>query len=505
MPLLLLLATACRPAQEPSPTCGGDQGLWFGQLYSHPDARSASGVGEQPPILLVHNAHGHTYGFTRSAYVEHLESGTWAQAKEATYQGHRREILWLASEAERYGARLSFQLNGEYARDARLSGDDHLAALAERGHTFGAHFHPSALGAWDDGPSDPEADGFWARFSGEDVTADLITATWESHLTEIEAALGAPVHRVDDATPLDDPLVRNQALRLMDAYDVTLFASGEEMVDTPWAQLPLTPFRPNRPDTLTWDPTAPWVALPSHPQIGRTQTSGEHLVLSTPAQLKRRFLQLWLERLYARAVDAPALPWSFGTMTHPDTNALYREDVTELYAWLGGISQQCDPWGEVGLEPVTDATLLDRFEDWEDAHPDAVTLDLDDGAPYPYGLEGLALALVDTEYVAPLPELLDAGAWAWQLARRGAERTQDADGPQLAVGALGGPLWVLWAPEPVTIDLSPWLSGPALAHDGLTGEIVPVDPSALRVDVVPRVIEAADAPIDALAPIPGSE
>ena len=100
------------------------------------DDDDATGVpGPYPPIYIVVNAHGHNYGYTSA--VQKISTNN------SQYEAHRAEVLWLADETAAYGARMSFQLNGEYARDARLAGDSQeIVDLGTAGHAIGGvHYH----------------------------------------------------------------------------------------------------------------------------------------------------------------------------------------------------------------------------------------------------------------------------------------------------------------------------------------------------------------------------
>ncbi|HJO06464.1 MAG TPA: hypothetical protein QGG37_03890, partial [Chloroflexota bacterium] len=252
------------------------------------------------PIYITVNAHGHNYGIPRTVYQGFVEDGNlegWFKLKRRRYQHHRDEIMWLAEETERVGARMSYQLNGEYARDARVlmssgTSDDtgHLHDLIDRGHAMSAHFHPYVLS---------ESDEFWEDIGSRTMTTTLMDQLWASHLDAIEATLGFGVVRVDPAHNRDTDELAAHFLKLINEYGLQIENMGESFSNTHWVQRPWNVFRRDLKTELMEDLDGPMVTVHSYPQVGQATPQGRHVVITTVPQLKRRFIDIYLQWLYA--------------------------------------------------------------------------------------------------------------------------------------------------------------------------------------------------------------
>lgn len=244
--------------------------------------------------------------------------------KAQRYQAHRAEVIWLRDITESFGAKMSFQLNGEYARDARIAGDaEHVAELPGRGQSVGTHFHRCVF---------TEMDEYWRPYTQQEATAELQSQTWADHIGEVEAALGAEILRVDGATASQEQL--DIADTLLVDYGVGLAAGGEALTYTDWAIPPWNPFRRAFGTRTSEDPAAPVVALGGYSQIGLAMPMGLDAMLTTVPQLERHFLMLLAEwREHERRGDPPKI-WHFAFMTHPDRNAAYHDEVVEFLEFL---------------------------------------------------------------------------------------------------------------------------------------------------------------------------
>ena len=90
------------------------------EAHSQAGAQRSPGDPLQPSILVVLNSHSHSYG------LEEELRGTpefWTR-KATRYETHKEEVLWLDGLADSLGFRMSYQLNGEYLRDAREAWGD---------------------------------------------------------------------------------------------------------------------------------------------------------------------------------------------------------------------------------------------------------------------------------------------------------------------------------------------------------------------------------------------
>ncbi len=494
---LTLALAACGAAPTSSGSTGGStagSSTASTGAASTGDASSSSGTTggagpTYPPIHILFNAHGHNYGFPQGADT----APNFAQLKAQRYQAHRTEVIWLRDTAESVGARMSFQLNGEYARDARLAGDAaHIAELPARGHSVGTHFHEYVFSG---------SNEFWTPYTPNDATFDLVQQTWHDHITEVEMALGAPLLRVDGATIASDPNSDAWMEDLRDQFDVRIEAGGEPLSYTEWAIPPWNPYRRKRGTPLSQDPTSPLLALGGYPQIGLPQPQGLHALVTTVPQLERHFLMLLAEwREHERLGDTPRI-WSIAFMSHPDQNAAYHHEVSELMAFTREYVDMVTPRGTPVAEFSSDTQLRETYLAWEAEHPGLSSFDFDwaahlagDLQPYPYTLEGVTLGLKDCEVTGPaLTTWADQGVVAYPMARREIVRgAPDAEGrtPVLSVGDLGAPVYLLWsdAGAAVTIDFSSAEAGMLYVKDGRTGEVTQAQASALAVPEQPIVV-----------------
>ena len=451
-----------------------------------------------PPIYITINAHGHNYGFPErmmDGFVSDGDLEGWYDTKRNRYETQRAEIMWLAEETERIGARMSYQLNGEYARDARILNDDvdHLLDLVDRGHSMSAHFHPYVFTGENE---------YWENVTNQTMTEELMANLWASHLDEIEETIGFGVSRADAAHDRDNAELQNYFNQLREDYGLTVENVGESFSGTHWAHRPWNVFRRDVDTELLEDLDGPVLAVHSYPQVGREAPQGLHTVISTVPQLKRRFIDVYFQWLYAQKTGQTPRVWTFGLMTHPDSNRNYQDEMLDIMNWLAEWTDAQSPWGGPVAEFTTDYDLAETFEQWEADYPgtssfsfDLEAYDRGEDVPYPYDLEGMVLGTHDGEFVGTLTDWEDDGVIVVELVHRNVER-----GPEQPNGAvettvldLGLPLYVLWTHgDPVTIDFSNTESGTLYVQDGMTGEITGVDASEIEVSEVPIVVSSTD-------------
>lgn len=452
-----------------------------------------------PPIYITINAHGHNYGFSEQNYREYVAAGDldgWYAQKAHRYGVQQTEILWLAEATERVGARMSYQLNGEYARDALyLHGDGdggdtaHLRDLVARGHTMSAHFHPFRFSGENE---------YWENIGRLDMTTALMDDIWSSHMDAIELAVGSPVLRADPAHDRDTPALLAHFNQLLLDYDLSVENVGEDFTRTHWGHRPLTVFRRDLDTALSEDLSGPILSVHSYPQVGTDAPQGLHVAITTVPQLKRRFMDIYAQWLYSQKTGQTPRIWTFGIMTHPDSNSRYHDEMTEMLDWLSGWTQTDSPWGGPVAEFTTDYGLGETFEAWEAEYPGASSFSFDlesyeDGVDvaYPYDLEGMVLATRDAEFVSLMNQFSDQGVSGVELVYRDVHRSEPAANGAVVttVGDLGSPIYVLWSDaEDVTIDFAGVESGALYAADGVSGEVSEVSASTVTVGEVPVVV-----------------
>jgi len=477
-------------------------------LYGDSDADAGTvGAVRHAPIYITVNAHGHNYGIPRAVYQAFVSDDNldgWFELKRQRYQNHRAAIMWLAEETERINARMSFQLNGEYVRDAftimaNAGGDDtkHLHDLVALGHAMSTHFHPFVLS---------DSDEFWEDVSDRVMTMTLMDRLWADHLGPIETALGFPVIRADPAHDRNTGELMAHFNTLLRRYNLSVENVGESFSRTHWAHRPWNTFRRDISTELTEDLNGPMVAVQSYPQVGRETPQGRHVVISTVPQLKRRFMDITMQWLYSQAMGQTPRIWTFGIMTHPDSNARYEDEILDLLEWLAEMTTTESPFGGPVAEFVTDTELAGLHETWEDEYPgasafsfDMEAYEADQNVPYPYDLEGMVLATHDAEFTSFIDTWEDADVMAVALVHRHVERSSPHQNGAVTttIGNLKEALYVLWTPgDPVMIDMSAEV-GPSLFRcDGITGAVEAIDSAAVTVTSLPQVVSITDAYFD---------
>mgnify|MGYP006902771497 CR=1 FL=1 len=448
------------------------------------DDDDATGVpGPYPPIYIVVNAHGHNYGYTSA--VQKISTNN------SQYEAHRAEVLWLADETAAYGARMSFQLNGEYARDARLAGHtQEILDLEAAGHAIaGVHYHSYYFTG---------ANEYWASFSAGSPEADAngwVEQAFDDHVGEVELLVGRSVDRIDPASG-----TKAETEALMDAHGVPIAPGGEVFSYTDWNMKPWTPFRAAPGTYLQHDATGPRVGLASIGQLGQSSAEGLHAINASVPQLKRHFLMVLSEwREHERNGEPPQI-WTFGVMTHPDKNNKYRAEVTELLAFFNSFTAEVTDRGNPVAQFATDVEVAAVYEAWEGANPDGERLDFNwlehregNTQPFPYLMEGVVNGLLHCELDEATPELdLGGDVRAFKLWKRDqALGPPDAEGRRglVNIGDLLHAVYLLWSDgDDAVVDLSSETSGTVYVMNGITGATSTADVSAVTVPGTPVIV-----------------
>lgn len=457
-------------------------------------------TGTKHPIYVMFKAHGHNYGF--NAPME--DPAQWMLIKKNKYGERKAEVEWLRDEAEAYGMKMSFQLNGEYCRDARvLMQDDtsHIRELVTRGHSVGTHFHPYAFTGENE---------FWMHYDNNEVTPEVMESIWRTQIDEVALALGGSFRRIDPAGPRSTDELQALFQELILEYGFDILPAGEVFTYTEWEHKPWTPFRQLHPTPLIEDPEGDWVGVTSIGQIGLVIPQGKHATSLGVGQIKRRFMMAYAQWLHMRLSGGPERIFQFGMMTHPDQNADYRDQVTELMRFFGEeVSSWKGPDGGPVVALVTDEELVDAFYEWEEENPGTSSFSFDyeahsegEAQPYPYALEGITVGLKDAEMEGKVEALSTDEVQVFGLRYREIFRqpqpTQEPPERITGIGDLTEAVYLVTSVNATTVDLSSLLNGTVYVKAGDTGVVTSADPAAIEVGVVPVLVSVTNAMFEAL-------
>jgi len=441
---------------------------------------------EHLPIQFVFNTHGHSFQLDEPAAFD----TDWYDSLDGRYSRQREQFDWLIDEAESRGGRMSMQLNGEYARHARLAGDAaHVNDADAAGHAMGAHFHTDYFTG---------AHEFWDELVGDEQTPAGLAEVWSTHLEEIELLLGHEPTRIDAAVPLQTHNDWRSYEYELARADACAVGAGETFAGVlEYNHNPFTPYRRAAFSEHIEDFDGLTLAIPSYPQVGIDAPRGAHRLFTTVPQLQRQFLMILANRHYEQSIDAPVRVWTMGVMTHLDSNGGAQDDVRSWLDFLTDIYRDTtDDDGSRSVEWTTDEELIATFEAWEADHPDESAFDFDvhaheagDAQPYPYALEPLARALVGADYAEELD--LGPGVVAWRLEHRelwvdGYDRFGN---PNLVLDPTTGDLILAWSTfGDRSADVRATFGGPLHVLDAATGGITSGWASAIPVGTAPVLI-----------------
>ncbi len=477
-----LLCSACGPAGGTDPD---------------PDPDPGTGNETEHPIYVVFAAHGHNYGFV----TPHAAPAQWMMAKQTKYLQRKTEVEWLRDESEDYGIKMSFQLNGEYCRDARVLMSDgatddtaHIQDLVSRGHSVGTHFHPYAYSG---------ANEFWQPYDNNEVTPEVMEDIWRSHIDEVQLALGGPFRRIDPAGPRNTPELEDKFAELMSEFAFDVAPVGEVFTYTDWEHKPWSPFRQRFPAPLLEDPAGQWVGVTSIGQVGLVVPQGKHALTLGVDQIKRRFMMVYAQWMRQKLTGGPEEVLQFGMMTHPDQNLDYRDVVGELMRFFGEeVSTWTGPGGQPVIQFATDEEVVDAYYSWEEEHPGDSSFSFDYDAhlagspqPYPYDLPGITLGLRDAEFGEVLNDGSSDGMRVFSFRYREVFREANPVGELASsitgVGDLLEAVYLVVADEPAVVDLSSLISGTVFVKAGDTGEVTTSETTSVDVGPVPVLVSSS--------------
>ena len=445
-----------------------------------------------PPIYIQIQSHGHTYGIKTS-------SGDFTATKLEKYTTHKDEILWLASETEKYSAKMSYQLNGEYSQDAVFYNESaHIETIHNSGHHIGGvHYHRYTLGE----------DRFWEEFTS-DEDAEKGDIAFDDHVGKTNDLLnlfGEKVIRVDPAVgDLDNSLSK------FNEYDISILPGGEAFSYSKWNIKPWNPFNKMDGTKLSEDLTSDRVSIMSYGQVGKDAPAGIHAVYASVEQLKRHFLMQLAEWREHERLGDKAKIWSFGIMTHPDQNADHRDHMTDMIMFLSEYVTSTTENGTPIAKFVTDKELAEILTNWKSQFPGRSSFDFDwenhrkfeageagaTAEEYPYKLEGITEGLFGSDFDSEIKTFNDSKVKIFKFKYLDSQLGPMNNKYQRGIAVCDEqpiPIFMAWsdAGEGVTIDFSSETNSTNLfIKNGETGEYSVALASNLTITETPILFSA---------------
>ena len=368
------------------------------------------------PIYITFHGHGHSFS-------DMLPSA------EDEYERHRLEVNWLRETANKYGAKVSLQVNGEYAEWCISKGQQNeLQAYIDDGHTIGVHFHTAKR----------EGELEWNSVRMNQLTPEFLSQQWQDHYEWVQKTVpGYKVIRLDPQDPdydkpQRDELMRRLGIKMMAAPEehITGFADHYKIGHHVW-----NPFRPKATKFIEEDLSTPYINIPFLPQTGRAVTAGRHAGLKmTVPHVKRRIFMIYLEWLYQERNNLPDKVWTFGWLTHPGQSSKYHHEVEELWRWMNDtFINKKSPRGNNIMVYANDEEVLQEYENWEKENPNTSSFSFVEGDPYPYSTPAMQTVFDMAEYDYEITDWNDKGIHCHHL-------TRNTDSGKSA----GSEVWVFW-------------------------------------------------------------
>lgn len=369
------------------------------------------------PIYITFHSHGHSFN-------DRLPD------PEDEYERHRAEVNWLRETANKYGAKVNFQVNGEYAEWCIHKGhQSEILACIEDGHTIGIHFHTAKR----------NGNLKWNSVPFNQLTPEYLSQQWEDHYEWVKKIIpGHPVVRLDPQDPDYDNMQRDE---LMKQLGIKMMAAPEEHIMGYMDHYKIghhvwNPFRPGAGKFIEEDLSTPYIVIPFLPQIGRGVTSGRHAGLKmTLPHLKRRVLMIYLEWLYQERNNLPDKVWTFGWATHPDQNSRYHGEIEAMWRWMNeNFINKRSARGSTVMVYASDEQVLEEYEKWEKENPEKSSFSFREGDSYPYSIPAMQTAFDMAEYDYEISDWKNQGIHCHHLTRNVVDDKT----------ASGVEVWVFW-------------------------------------------------------------
>lgn len=420
---------------------------------------SSKSAQSRRPIYLTFSMHGHSFNDRLPDPGEE-------------YQRHRIEINWLRKTANKYGAKLSFQMNGEYAEWCIHKGhQDEISAFIRDGHTISVHFHGAKR----------SAELEWNSVSYQEMTHEYIARQWQDHYEWVQKAVPEyKVIRMDAGGWGDlfiDELIRRMEIKMLCAPEDHItgynhYKFGHHV----W-----NPYRPKAGTFIEEDLSTPYIYFPMLPQLGRAVAAGRHAGLKmTVPHVKRRILMIYLEWLHQEQNNLPDKVWTFGWVSHPGQNSKYHHEVEEMWQWVNEtFINKKSARGNVIMEYASDEDVYREYLKWENENPGMSSFSWKKGDPYPYSIPAMQTAFDMAEYDYEISDWENLGVNCHHLTRNVVDDKT----------ASGVEVWVLWKDFGETTIDAQYMLGKQVQVKGIEGNTSIVSAANLTVGENPIFVE----------------
>ncbi len=439
-------------------------------------------------ILLIHQSNiqpSHPINIIFNVHIEPMGENH-GEVDLPKYYKRRAEVLWLLDIADKYGAKLSLQSNGEYMEYCIEQGHEKdIGEYLLKGHHVGTHAHPY----YRQGPHD------WVRISQNSWNDyDTCKRIWKDNKTFVDSVIklaGFNPEQINKSMTAQAPLDFALFDSLMEEFDFYIEGGGrDELMFLYFGHDVWNPWRPGKDGALSEDlSNTQFLCIPHTSQIGEAKIHGgggvQKWIDNRVPALKKRFLMVYLEWLYHERNNLPPKVWVWGWNTHSYCNALHHDEIEDILSWLNeNFIGKKSPKGNIIARYATFTDVRDEFLEWEKENPGVSSFHYKEGDPYPYHYEAMALKLWNKEQGQE--SFYDTKITKWEKEGINCYKLTYRPHPDSSVR----PLYLIWKDSGETyIDFSSELSGDLILTDPVTGDTSITQSNNLHIAEDPIMVE----------------
>jgi len=377
------------------------------------DNSGGSGPPGQPAINLIFDMH-----------ADPIPDLPWPE-KVRYYNMQVDNGRWVLDRIETLDVKVSFLSCGQFMEFVVLGGPagqgaEFLRNIYAAGRQIGSHSHTEFRRAAFDWPALPHNATFAQSRRSWRNNIDWVNAG-------IETALGdpppEPLDSINSVKGAHLPATEAEYHHMMELFDIEVREGGpEEDYYGIYDHYILNPYRPSKDNTMGEDLKAPFVVIPQGSVIGKAGIHHGTYQDMTASNVKRLFIQAYLNWRYRDRKNLGRKVWVFGWGSHNHDFApqsRIRADLVEMIRWLdANFAGKKDATGSLIARWNTQKGAAREYFHWEAAHPGKSSFDSNgtdlDWKEYPY-LRAACAELREAQHVADLHA--GGGVRAWRLKR----------------------------------------------------------------------------------------